>query len=70
MTVIEFIDLMRAMIRPLITLLLVVASIAFIAFGAAMPDWFRDVVLIVVGFWFGTRESRPGSTPVPPEVTR
>jgi hypothetical protein len=70
MTVTEFIDLIRAIIRPLITLLLVAALVVFVASDKDIPEVFTNITLVVIGFWFGTRESRPGSTPVPPEVTR
>jgi hypothetical protein len=43
--------------RPLCTILVVATYCGLAAWGAVTPEAFKDVVLIVVGFWFGQRST-------------
>lgn len=54
-------DFIRGVVRPIATLVLVVAAVSFIAFNTPIPDWFIGTVSTVIGFWFGQRQST-GST--------
>lgn len=53
------VNTVRGLVRPIITLLVVGSAIAFVAVQLAVPEWFRDMAIMVTGFWFGSRADKP-----------
>lgn len=48
-------EIARGMVRPLVTVLLVVAVLVFLPFKIDVPERLWDLVFMVLGFWFGSR---------------
>ncbi len=52
---------LRAIVRPITTLLLVAAIVAFVGLEVLgytrrdIPEWFVSIVSLVLGYWFGSR---------------
>ncbi len=52
---------LRAMVRPITTLLLVMAIVAYVGLDVLgysrreIPEWFVSIVSLVLGYWFGSR---------------
>jgi membrane-bound ClpP family serine protease len=47
---------LRSLVRPVVTLLLVLALIYGFVVGVVTPDAFVPVVAGVIAFWFGSRK--------------
>lgn len=50
--------IVRAVTRPTITILFVIALIAGVFEGIEFPQWFLDVSRLCVGWWFVERSVR------------
>jgi len=50
-----FAGLVRTFVRPVVTLGLVGTALFISLHGLPLDDWLRDLVIAVVGFWFGSR---------------
>lgn len=58
-----FVRSLQAAVRPITTLVLVLAfAIGFLVFRLISPEVFSNVVSIVVGFWFGQRNNKPAQS--------
>lgn len=55
------VDNFAALVRPIVTLVAVGAWILYAHFDSNAALTIHDIVLVVVGFWFGSRTS-PSST--------
>lgn len=53
-------------IRPLITIGLVGAWVAYAHFDPKAAEMVKDTTLVVVSFWFGQRVGTPAPTPPTP----
>jgi hypothetical protein len=51
-------DDLRSLVRPVVTLILVVSVILFVGMDKQIPDRLYDLALMVVSFWFGTRVTK------------
>lgn len=49
----------RGIVRPLVTVLLVVAVLVFLPLKVEIPDRLWDLVLVVIGYWYGSRKATP-----------
>lgn len=56
-------DFIRGIVRPVSTLLMVIASIIMVFFGVDVPEWFRNILLMVMGFYFGSRGNKTTDKP-------
>ena len=45
-------DLVRGLVRPLVTLVLVLTVSLLVLRGVEIPDWYQRMTELVVGFWF------------------
>ena len=52
-------DLVRALVRPVVTVSLVATLIALSLLGREVPEPLASLTVAVVSFWFGSR--RPGT---------
>lgn len=48
---------LAAAIRPSVTLLLVIVFCGLVILGRPVPESFNALVISVVSFWFGSRQS-------------
>lgn len=61
----QVLDLVRGLVRPVVTLVLVV-SVTLMVFGRiSVPEWYVTLVGTAVGFWFASRSGGSGN-PAPP----
>ncbi len=54
-------ELVRGLVRPTIAWIAVLATIAFIVAGTYMPDRWWDIVVMVIGLYFGSRAAEKAS---------
>ncbi len=47
--------MLRSMVRPVVTILLTLAIIGFVAGSITIPDQLWNAFLLVIGMWFGSR---------------
>ena len=56
-------EFIRALVRPVVTFALVGAAIWFVWQSMPalkdVPQWFQALVLLSVGYWFGSRTGKP-----------
>lgn len=52
----ELIELIRASVRPIVTVLAMLATVLFIAFGVGIPDQWWIVVTGISAWWFSSRQ--------------
>ncbi len=52
-------EFIRTLVRPMTTLIVVIACVAFIAIKLPVPEWFQDIVKTIVLFWFIDRARKP-----------
>ena len=51
----DFIELIRAIVRPIITVMAVASTVMLISLQIPVPEWYQGLVLMIVTFWFATR---------------
>ena len=56
-----WLEIVRGLVRPLTTVLVIVAVIALTVTGTLAPDHLVSMASMMVGFWFGQRD-KPGPT--------
>ena len=49
--------LTRTIVRPVVTLILVITVSVMVMKALPIPDWYQDLALFVVGVWFGSRSN-------------
>lgn len=42
-------------VRPATTVLLVAAAVWAVLHGIDLPEWFRTLLSLVIGYWFGSQ---------------
>ena len=47
--------LARTLVRPVVTLVLVAVASGMVWHAAPLPEWYKDLTLATVFFWFGSR---------------
>ena len=62
-------DGLRALVRPVVTLALVAAVIVGFFMRLIPPEPFMAAVLLVLGFWFGSRATVAPAVPCPKATT-
>lgn len=55
MTINEPLGLPEGTVRAIITLILVVATLLYMYLGIDMPEWYYGLVILSVGYYFGSR---------------
>ena len=48
-------DLVRGLVRPIVTLALVLTVSFMVLQALSVPDWYQQMVGMVIAFWFGQR---------------
>lgn len=48
----------RGIVRPAVTLILVIVSSGLAVTGRVVPEWYVGLTLTVVAFWFGSRTAK------------
>jgi uncharacterized membrane protein len=49
-------DFSRKITRPWITKIVILSVIVMIFLKIPIPEWFKDMTLMIVAFWFGSRQ--------------
>ena len=55
--------LARTIVRPAVTMILVVVASWMVMGTKELPDWYQTLVVSIVSYWFGQRASNNGGTP-------
>ena len=59
-------EFIRGLVRPVITLFVVLSAIALvflnIFYPVEIPDWYTTILGVVVTFWFVTRKDQNGNS--------
>ena len=50
--------IVRGLVRPVITVMMVGAAIVMILGDIAIPEWYTALVIAAVSFWFGSRTTK------------
>ena len=53
-------DMVRAVVRPVVTLVAFLSLVWFIAAKVVVPDWYQVFVVTIVLSWFQTRKPSNG----------
>lgn len=49
---------LRTIVRPVVTMTMIVAATFMIAQSTEIPAWWQDLVIMIVSFWFGSRAAK------------
>jgi len=54
----QILDLIRGIVKPIITGIGFTAVTIAILFQIDVPEWYRSTIIAMIAFWFGNRSNR------------
>ena len=56
----KIIELIRAIVRPIITMIAVASTVLLVLLQIPVPEWYQSLIIMIVSWWFATRTANRG----------
>lgn len=56
----NIVEFVRGIVRPILTVLAFASAVIMILAGIVVPEWYQNLVLTIIFWWFATRTANRG----------